>query len=125
MVKILSNISNVLGELDKMVLKYRSLGKTEKRKRDRLRFGAEDLNTLCGKLTFHTSAIVMFEAAMSGHKEVVLELQLYCIQRLINSISGIGTNVSASLKSEGFYATLIVSPVSGLYAVYREWGSSP
>jgi hypothetical protein len=30
----------------------------------------------------------------------VLELQLYCIQRLINSISGIGTNVSVSLKPD-------------------------
>lgn len=64
--------------------KYRSLMKFEKRKWDRLRFGAEDLNTIRGKLTFHTPAIDLFMSSLSAgslakietaFKELVIEIQ--------------------------------------------------
>lgn len=73
---ILGNISGVLEELERMVSKYRSLGKMEKRKWDRLRFGAEDLDTMRGKLTFHTSAINLFMSSLKAGSLARIELAI-------------------------------------------------
>ncbi|KAF4625446.1 hypothetical protein G7Y89_g12724 [Cudoniella acicularis] len=57
---ILGSVQRLLKELDKMVLKYRSLATLEKRTWDQMRFGLKELNTIRQKLTYHTAQMELF-----------------------------------------------------------------
>jgi hypothetical protein len=74
---IRDNIETALQQLDDIVKRYQSLGRREKKTWDRVRFAAEDLDAIRGKLVFHTSAISLFLQSLSvgslGRIEGVLE----------------------------------------------------
>jgi ankyrin repeat protein len=104
---ILSNIKPVLEDLERMVSKYSSLGKTEKRKWDRLRFGAEDLDNIRGKLTFHTSVIDLFMNNLSAGslakietalEEIIIEIRAGRRAKTVLSVQDEGTESATAWK---------------------------
>jgi len=74
---VLGNVQQLLKELEKMVLKHRSLATLEKRTWDRLRFGMKELNTMRQKLTYHTAQMELFLSSLTvgalGRIENLLE----------------------------------------------------
>jgi hypothetical protein len=74
---ILGNVHQLLKDLEKMVLKYRSLATLEKRTWDRLRFGLKELNTIRQMLTYHTAQMELFLSSLTvgalGRIENLLE----------------------------------------------------
>jgi hypothetical protein len=74
---ILENVQTSLKDLERIVLKYRSLGTMERRAWDRARFGLKDLNTIRQKLTYHTAQIKLFLSTLTmsslGRIESLLE----------------------------------------------------
>ena len=64
--EIVRNCRSVLVELEKILTKYNSLGTKSKRTWDRIRFGAEGLQAIREKLTFHTSSINLFLTTLSN-----------------------------------------------------------
>lgn len=104
---ILSNIKPVLEDLERMVSKYSSLGRTEKRKWDRLRFGAEDLDNIRGKLTFHTSVIDLFMNNLSAGslakietalEEIIIEIRAGRRAKTVLSVQDEGTESATAWK---------------------------
>ena len=57
---LMRNCSDVLGQLEQLLTRYRSLGTKHKRTWDRLKFGSEGLQEIRSKLMFHTSALTLF-----------------------------------------------------------------
>ncbi len=62
---MISNLDQVLKQLDAIVEKFRNLGRREKRIWNQLRLSNEDLDKVRGKLTFHVNAINTFMASLS------------------------------------------------------------
>ena len=57
---LMRNCSDVLGQLEQLLTRYRSLGTKQKRTWDRVKFGSEGLQEIRSKLMFHTSALTLF-----------------------------------------------------------------
>jgi hypothetical protein len=57
---LLRNCSSVLQQLNKLLIKYKSLGTTSKRTWDRLMWGKENLAEIREKLMMHTSTLTLF-----------------------------------------------------------------
>jgi hypothetical protein len=74
---ILGSVQQLLKDLEKMVLNYRSLATLEKRTWDRLRFGLKELNTIRQMLTYHTAQMELFLSSLTvgalGRIESLLE----------------------------------------------------
>jgi molecular chaperone DnaK (HSP70) len=58
--EILSNVNEVLAQLESQVTKYRSLGTSKKGVWDRMRFGHEGLQDMRSKVIYHTSCLNVF-----------------------------------------------------------------
>jgi hypothetical protein len=58
--EITKNCRNVLVQLEELLSKYKSLSSQHKRKRDVIRFSAEDLENVKSKIAFYTSSINLF-----------------------------------------------------------------
>ena len=57
---LVKNCMGVLQQLNKLLIKYKSLGTTSKRAWDRLRWGTENLQEIREKLMMHTSSLTLF-----------------------------------------------------------------
>jgi hypothetical protein len=57
---LVKNCNGVLQQLNKKLIKYKSLGSASKRTWDRLRWGAENLQEIREKLLAHTSSLTLF-----------------------------------------------------------------
>ncbi len=62
---MISNLNEVLKQLDAIVEKFQRLGRREKRIWNQLKLSSEDLDKVRGKLTFHVNAINAFTASLS------------------------------------------------------------
>lgn len=63
---LLNNLSSVLRQIEDIAKRYNSLGKDQKKTWDRVKFAAEDLTDLRGKLSFHVNSIQLIIASLSA-----------------------------------------------------------
>ena len=57
---LVRNCTDVLQQLQQLLVRYRSLGTHQKRTWDRIKFGSAGVREIRSKLIFHTSALTMF-----------------------------------------------------------------
>ncbi|ERF69902.1 hypothetical protein EPUS_05446 [Endocarpon pusillum Z07020] len=57
---ILQNCTEVLGQLEMLVTRYRSLGTSQRKVWDRIKFGDEGIQVIRNKLVLHTSTLTLF-----------------------------------------------------------------
>lgn len=63
---LMDNLNGVLGEIEDIVKRYRSLGRDQKKTWHRVGFANEDLAGLRAKLSIHISSINLFIGALSA-----------------------------------------------------------
>ncbi|TVY75589.1 hypothetical protein LSUE1_G005386 [Lachnellula suecica] len=63
---LVTNLSDVLKQIEDIVKRYHSLGRDQKRTWDRVKFATEDLTTLRAKLAFHMNGLNVFIASLSA-----------------------------------------------------------
>lgn len=73
---LINNLEEALKELDKIVRKYQSLGRRDRRIWNQLKLATEDLDTVRNKLTFHVNAINAFTSSLSRGTLVQIETVL-------------------------------------------------
>ncbi len=80
---MISNLNEVLKQLDAIVEKFKHLGRREKRIWNQLKLSNEDLDKVRGKLTFHVNAINTFMSSLSRGTLARIEMVLI---ELVNEV---------------------------------------